>query len=203
MRLNTLKYSKFSLFLEKKITSNPKKCKKFEHLNVFRRNFLFQPLFDIWFFFRILEATMTTLASNQIQFPPVLICSELKVLTLTIPIYKKKYIYSRRKYYCYHQNTKYLWCHLIIQIANIFITILDFSLLLLVQLSLLILIASFLVSVLCFFFYGSLSKVLARGGFKGSAGGCWHPPVWSSGGYKATPKIFALFFLDKDKKGRD
>ena len=50
--------------------------------------------------------------------------------------------YSRRKYYCYHQNTKWLWCHPIIH----------FSLLLLVKLSLLILFASFLVSVLCFLF---------------------------------------------------
>ena len=41
------------------------------------------------------------------------------------------------------------------------ISILDFSLLLLVKLSLLILFASFLVLVLCFFFYGSLSKVIA------------------------------------------
>ena len=41
------------------------------------------------------------------------------------------------------------------------IAILDFSLLLFVKLSLLILLASFFVSVLCFFFYGSLSKVIA------------------------------------------
>ena len=44
------------------------------------------------------------------------------------------------------------------------IAILDFSLLLLVKLSLLILFSSFLVSVLCFFFYGSLSKVIALKG---------------------------------------
>ena len=44
---------------------------------------------------------------------------------------------------------------------NIAIVILDFSLLLLVKLSLLILFAFFLVSVLCFFFDGSLSKVIA------------------------------------------
>ena len=43
---------------------------------------------------------------------------------------------------------------------NIAIEILDFSLLLLVKLSLLILFAPFLVSVLCFFFDGSLSKVI-------------------------------------------
>ena len=69
-------------------------------------------------------------------------------------------LYSRRKYYCYHQNLKWLWCHPIIHISNIAIAILDFSLLLLVKLSLLILFGSFLVSVLCFF-YGSLSKVIA------------------------------------------
>jgi len=45
--------------------------------------------------------------------------------------------------------------------SNIVIAILDFSLLLLVKLSLLILLASFLVSVLCFSFDGSLSKVIA------------------------------------------
>ena len=52
-------------------------------------------------------------------------------------------------------------CHPIIHLSNIAIDILDFSLLLLVKLSLLILLASFLVSVLCFFFDGSLSKVIA------------------------------------------
>ena len=52
-------------------------------------------------------------------------------------------------------------CHPIIQFSNIAIAILDFSLLLLVKLSLLILFASFLVSVLCFFFIGFLSKVIA------------------------------------------
>jgi len=45
--------------------------------------------------------------------------------------------------------------------SNMVIAILDFSLLLLVKLSLLILLASFLVSVLCFSFDGSLSKVIA------------------------------------------
>jgi hypothetical protein len=45
--------------------------------------------------------------------------------------------------------------------SNIAIAILDCSLLLFVKLSLLILYASFLVSVLCFFFDGSLSKVIA------------------------------------------
>ena len=69
--------------------------------------------------------------------------------------------YSLRKYYCYHQNTKYLWCHPIINFSNIAIAILDFSLLLLVKLSLLIIFASFFVLVLCFFFDGSLSKVIA------------------------------------------
>ena len=59
-------------------------------------------------------------------------------------------IYSQRKYYCYHQDMKQLWCHPIIQISNIAIAILDFSLLLLVKLSLLILFASFLV---IFFFW--------------------------------------------------
>ena len=44
--------------------------------------------------------------------------------------------------------------------SNIAIAILDFSLLLLVNLSPLILSASFLVSVLCFFFIGFLSKVV-------------------------------------------
>ena len=43
----------------------------------------------------------------------------------------------------------------------ILLAILDFSLLLLVKLSRLILFASFLVSVLLFFFDGSLSKVIA------------------------------------------
>ena len=52
-------------------------------------------------------------------------------------------IYSRRKYYCYHQNTKYLWCNPIIHFSNIAIAILYFSLLLLVKLLLLILFASF------------------------------------------------------------
>ena len=60
-------------------------------------------------------------------------------------------MYSRRKYYFYHQNTKLLWCHPIIQISNIAISIFDFSLFLLVKLSLLITFASSLVSVLCFF----------------------------------------------------
>ena len=50
---------------------------------------------------------------------------------------------------------------LCLHFSNIAIAILDFSLLLLVKLSLLILFASFLVSVLCFFFDGSLSKVIA------------------------------------------
>ena len=53
------------------------------------------------------------------------------------------------------------WCHPIIHFSNIAIAILDFSLLLLVKLSLLILFAAFLVSVLCFYFDGSLSKVIA------------------------------------------
>ena len=44
--------------------------------------------------------------------------------------------------------------------SNIAIAILDFSLLLLVKLSVLILFASFFVSVLCFSFDGSLSKVI-------------------------------------------
>ena len=48
-----------------------------------------------------------------------------------------------------------------IHFSNIAIAILDLSLLLLVNLSLLILFASFFVSVLCFFFDGSLSKVIA------------------------------------------
>ena len=48
--------------------------------------------------------------------------------------------------------------------SNIAIAILDFSLLPLVKLSLLILFAYFLVSVLCFFFDGSLSKVIALKG---------------------------------------
>ena len=47
------------------------------------------------------------------------------------------------------------------KISNIAIAILDFSLLLLVKLSLIILFASFLVSVLCFFYDGFLSKVIA------------------------------------------
>ena len=47
--------------------------------------------------------------------------------------------YSRRKYYCYHQNTKWLWRIPIIHFSNIPIAILDFSLLLLVKLLLLIL----------------------------------------------------------------
>jgi len=51
--------------------------------------------------------------------------------------------------------------HPIIHFSNIAIAILDFSLLIPVKLSLLILFAFFLVSVLCFFFDGSLSKVIA------------------------------------------
>ena len=53
---------------------------------------------------------------------------------------------------------------IIIHFSNIAIAILDFSLLLLEKLSLLILFVSFLVSVLCFFFDGFLSKVIALKG---------------------------------------
>ena len=52
-------------------------------------------------------------------------------------------------------------CHPIIHFSKISLAILDFSLLLLVKLSIIILFASFLVLVLCFFFKGFLSKVIA------------------------------------------
>ena len=68
--------------------------------------------------------------------------------------------YSHQKYYCYHQTTKQLYWHPIFNFSNIAIAILDFSLLLIVKLSILILFASFVISVLCFFFNSSLSKVI-------------------------------------------
>ena len=51
--------------------------------------------------------------------------------------------YSRRIYYCYHQNTKWLLCHPIIHFWTI--TILDFSLLLLVKISLFALYKDFVI----------------------------------------------------------
>ena len=67
--------------------------------------------------------------------------------------------YSRRKYYWYQQNAKYLWCYQIINFSNIAIAILDFSLLLLVKFSLLILFASFWYQFFAFF-NCSLSKII-------------------------------------------
>ena len=49
----------------------------------------------------------------------------------------------------------------ILKLVSFFCAILDFSLLLLVKLTLLILFVSFLVSVLCFFIDSSLSRVIA------------------------------------------
>ena len=63
-------------------------------------------------------------------------CSIIKIVFLTycISIY---YIYSRRKYYCYHQNAKSFLLPFKNDIfSNIAIAILDFSLLLPIQLSL-------------------------------------------------------------------
>ena len=81
----------------------------------------------------------------QASYPPILVLYFLLVphllfIQLHAPM---SIIYSWRKYYCYHQNTKYLWCHPIIHFLNIAIAILYFSLLLLVKLLLLILFASF------------------------------------------------------------
>ena len=50
--------------------------------------------------------------------------------------FEERVIYSWWKYYCYHQNTKQLWCHPIIQISNIVIAIGISSLLLFWWLSL-------------------------------------------------------------------
>ena len=51
------------------------------------------------------------------------------------------------------------YCHLIIHFSNIAIVLLDFSLLLPIKLSLLILFATFLFSVLCLFFMASFLKL--------------------------------------------
>ena len=70
-----------------------------------------------------------------------------------------------RKKRAYLQSAKILFLppkyEIIMLPSNIAIAMLDFSLLLRVKLTLLILFASFFVSVLCFFFNGSLSNVIA------------------------------------------